>query len=124
LAGFEIPSLTVRRAKTTVELRDGQSFAIAGLLQSDFDDTISQVPWLGDVPVLGALFRSPSFRRKETELVILVTARLAQPAKAGTLAAPTDRFLPPSDIDLFMLGWLEREGAAAGMSGSYGHTIK
>lgn len=123
VAGIEIPSLKTRRAKTTVELRDGQSFAIAGLLSNDFTDTISQIPWLGDVPVLGLLFRSPKFSRKETELVIMVTPRLAKPAKAGTLAAPTDKFVAPSDIELFFFGQTGNS-AGGGMTGSYGHSIK
>jgi pilus assembly protein CpaC len=123
VAGISIPSLKTRRAKTTVELRDGQTFAIAGLLQNDFSDKITQIPWLGDVPVLGALFRSPSFNRRETELVIIVTPRLAKPAKAGTLAMPTDTFVAPSDFDLFLLG--QTGGSAGGgMTGSYGHSIK
>lgn len=130
-AGFEIPSLVTRRATTTVELRDGQSFAIAGLLQEDFSDSIRQFPWLGEVPVLGTLFRSTSYQRRESELVILVTPRLVQPASAGTLATPADRFIPPSDEDLFLFGRLEAPesgigplSAGGGIEGSYGHIIK
>jgi len=107
LSGFTIPGLSTRRATTTVELRDGQSFAIAGLLQANFNDDVRQLPWLGDVPILGALFRSSSFQRAETELVIIVTPRLVKPAPAGSLAAPTDAFLPPSDVDLFVWGRTE-----------------
>ena len=125
VGGYPIQSLTTRRAKTTVELRDGQTFAIAGLLQNDFIDNIKQVPWIGDVPVLGALFRSPDFDRRETELVIMVTPRLAKPAKAGTLAAPTDTFVPPSDFELFILGQSGGTSKTRGeMTGSYGHAIK
>jgi pilus assembly protein CpaC len=126
VGGVGVPGLTTRRAKTTVELRDGQSFMIAGLLQNDFSDNIRQWPWLGDVPILGNLFRSPSFNRKETELVVLVTPRLVKPAKAGTLAAPTDRFVPPTDPDLFLHGRLEgRAGPdSGGLAGRYGHIIK
>jgi pilus assembly protein CpaC len=123
IQGSVIPALKTRRAKTTVELRDGQSFAIAGLLLNDFSDLIAQVPWLGDVPVLGVLFRSPQFTRRETELVIVVTPRLAKPAKAGTLALPTDKFVAPSDVELFFLG--QTAGSVGGgMTGTYGHSIK
>src|SRR3546814_19505214 len=76
LQGFDIPGLTTRRATTTVELRDGQSFAIAGLIQSDFQDTVRQLPLLADVPVLGALLRSSEYQNQQTELVIIVTPHL------------------------------------------------
>jgi len=78
--GFSVPALTTRRAETTVELGSGQSFAIAGLLQTTVNDNVSKVPWLGDVPVLGQLFRSEEFQRNETELVIVVTPMLVKPA--------------------------------------------
>jgi pilus assembly protein CpaC len=107
--GLRIPGLKVRRAKTTLELRDGQTFALAGLIQSDFRDTVSKIPLLGQIPILGALFRSTSFDRQETELVILVTPRIVRPVTAGTaLQMPTDRILEPSDADLFLLGKSER----------------
>jgi pilus assembly protein CpaC len=132
LAAEGVPALTTRRATTTVELRDGQSFAIAGLLQEDFTDNIEQFPGLGDLPVLGALFRSTEYQRKETELVILVTPHLVQPAPAGSLAAPSDNFVPPSDLDLFLHGRLEDPESGigplgvggGGIDGSYGHIIK
>jgi pilus assembly protein CpaC len=104
----EIPSLTVRRASTTVELRDGQSFAIAGLLQTSNAKTLSQLPWIGDVPVLGALFRSASFQRNETDLVIIVTPRLVRPADApAKLVTPLDDRLPGNDADFFLEGKAE-----------------
>jgi len=78
--GLEVPGLSTRRAKTTVELRDGQAFAIAGLLQEDYQNAISGIPWLSDIPILGLLFRSTGFQRNETELVILVTPRRRVPA--------------------------------------------
>lgn len=143
LDGLVIPGLSTRRATTTVELRDGQSFAIAGLLQSDFSDQVRGLPWFNDVPILGGLFRSSAFQRRETELVIIVTPRLVQPARAGTLLAPTDTFVPPSDVDLFLFGktdaWTARPSgagsapagaqvlgvqAAGGIAGPYGHIIK
>lgn len=131
LSGFSIPGLSTRRATTTVELRDGQSFAIAGLLQSDFTDQVRQLPGIGDIPIIGALARSSQFERRETELVILVTPHLVRPVAAGTLAAPTDRFRPPSDLDLFLMGSIEGRPdaaatttAAAGLAGQYGHVVK
>ena len=139
VSGFNIPGITTRRATTTVELRDGQSFAIAGLIQSDFEDTIRQFPGFGDVPVLGGLLRSTNYQRKETELVIIVTVRLVKPAEAGTLAAPTDGFRPPSDLDMFLFGRTESPESGSdkadgghrlsarnsgGIVGQYGHIIR
>ncbi len=130
------PGLTVRRATTTIELRDGQSFAMAGLLQDDFSDTIDQIPLLGEVPILGALFRSSQFQKNETELVIIVEAHLVKPAPIGSLATPADNFIPPSESDIWLFGRVEapgsgipREGGlaaqgAGGIGGHYGHIIK
>lgn len=109
IGGLRIPGLKVRRARTTLELRDGQTFALAGLIQNDFRDTVNKVPLLGSIPILGTLFRSSSFERQETELVILVTPRLVRPVAAGTaLQLPTDRVQEPSDAELFLLGKRER----------------
>ncbi len=139
LSGFDIPGLTTRRVRTTVELRDGESFAIAGLIQSDFQDTIRQFPGLANVPILGGLLRSTDFQRNETELVIIVTPHLVKPAPAGSLKTPADNFLPPSDIDYLLFGRLEAPDSgratspgaqklnaqgAGGISGSHGHIIK
>lgn len=99
-----IPGLQTRRAKTVVELRDGESFALAGLLRKDFQDTIRQVPLLGSLPIIGALFRSTGFQHQETELVIIVTPRLVRPVRAGTLRVPTDRVQPPNEADLLVNG--------------------
>jgi pilus assembly protein CpaC len=99
-----IPGLQTRRAKTVVELRDGESFAMAGLLRRDFQDTVRQLPVLGSLPIIGTLFRSTGFQKEETELVIIVTPRLVKPARAMTLKAPTDRVTPPNEADLFLLG--------------------
>jgi pilus assembly protein CpaC len=105
ISGTTIPSLTVRKAATTIELRDGQSFAIAGLYQSNNARDISQVPWLGSVPVLGALFRSSAFQNNETDLVIIVTVHLVQPATPmDHLATPLDQRLPSNDFDFFING--------------------
>ena len=114
-AGVAVPALIVRRASTVVELRDGQSFAIAGLLQSINQETQQQLPWLADVPILGALFRSASFERKETDLAIIVTPRLVKPAKPGErLRTPLDPALPANELELFLGGHQEIPVAKAG----------
>jgi pilus assembly protein CpaC len=101
--GISVPSLTTRRAETTVDLASGQSFAIAGLMQNSVTQNINKFPWLGDVPVLGQLFRSEAFQRNETELVIIVTPYLVHPiATASRAMAPTDGFSPASDGQLVL----------------------
>lgn len=131
-ANDSLPGLRSREASTTVELRDGESFAIAGLLQDDFRDSIGRVPWLGDLPVLGALFRSASYQREQSELVIIVTAHLVQPVRGEALALPTDRITIPTDREFFWQGRLSgapRAGTAAAdvarqdFSGSYGYVM-
>lgn len=105
---IEIPGLVVRRAKTTVELRDGQSFVLAGLLQSTGNYDVRKFPWLGDIPILGALFRSSAYRKQETDLVIIVTPRLVRPLAPGAqIATPLDGAAPPNDVDLFANGQTE-----------------
>lgn len=104
VAGISIPSISTRRAKTTVELGSGQSFAIAGLLQNDTAQTASKLPGLGDIPILGALFKSKRFERNETELLIVVTPYMVRPVSDRKLALPTDGFLSPTDIDNFLKG--------------------
>jgi pilus assembly protein CpaC len=100
-----IPALTVRRAETTVELGSGQSFAIAGLLQKTSLDATNALPWIGETPVLGTLFKSNDFQRGESELVIIVTPYVVQPAATPTaLRAPTDGFKPATDLDRILLG--------------------
>jgi pilus assembly protein CpaC len=100
-----IPALTVRRAETTIELGSGQSFAIAGLLQKTSLDNTNGLPWIGDVPVLGALFKSNDFQRGESELVIIVTPYVVQPAPGpSALHAPTDGFRPATDLSRILLG--------------------
>jgi pilus assembly protein CpaC len=113
--GVSVPALIVRRASTTVELRDGQSFMVGGLLQTDNHNQIEQLPWLGTVPVLGALFSSKSYQQNQTDLVIIVTPHLVRPAAPGdVLRTPADDSLPPNDPDFFLLGKMEmsREEAA------------
>jgi pilus assembly protein CpaC len=114
IAGLSVPPLIVRRAATTVELRDGQSFVIGGLLQSVGQTAIDQLPWLGDVPVLGALFRSSSYQKNETDLAIIVTPRLVRPARPGdVIKTPLDASVPPNDVDLFLMGKTELTPATA-----------
>jgi pilus assembly protein CpaC len=110
VGGLVVPGLSVRRAHTTIELRDGESFTIAGLLAENYANNVRQLPFVGDVPVLGALFRSTGFQRDDTELVIVVTPHLAVPHR-GPTALPGDHFVPPSDFELFVIG--AQTGAAA-----------
>jgi pilus assembly protein CpaC len=106
--GISVPALIVRRASTTVELRDGQSFVIGGLLQTDNHNQIQQLPWLGSVPVLGALFSSKSYQQNQTDLAIIVTPHIVQPARPGdVIRTPADDSLPPNDPDFFLLGKTE-----------------
>src|SRR6056297_3738101 len=130
--GFNIDAFRRRDTSTTVSLRDGQSFAIAGLLQDDFRDSNGQVPWLGDVPILGALFRSADYARSQTELVIIVSAHLVTPTRGDALALPTDRVKLPSEKDLFLNGRVAMpadgnskagEVAKQDFSGSYGYVM-
>jgi len=111
--GVSVPGFRRRQTSTTVELRDGESFAIAGLLQDDFQGSISQVPWLGDIPILGALFRSTEYQRDQSELVIFVTAHLVSPTRGEALLLPTDRIRLPNEGQLFLDGQL-----TAGTSGA------
>jgi pilus assembly protein CpaC len=106
--GISVPALTVRRASTTVELRDGQSFMIGGLLQTVSKANLEQFPWLADVPVLGALFRSASYQKEETDLAIIVTPRIVRPGRPGdVIQTPLDNTLPANDADLFLMGKTE-----------------
>jgi len=131
---FSIDAFRRRETSTTVEMRDGESFAIAGLLSDDFRDVNGQVPWLGDVPILGALFRSANYQREQSELVIIVTAHLVTPTRGEALALPTDRVRPPTEKDLFLNGKVVRDArrptrGAAGevakqdFTGSYGYVM-
>ncbi|MGA8359037.1 MAG: type II and III secretion system protein family protein [Xanthobacteraceae bacterium] len=105
VAGTTVPALTTRKASTTLELRDGQSFMLGGLLQSDGTNNIDQLPWLGDMPVLGALFRSTDYQKNETDLVILVTPHIVRPlTPVDPVHTPFDSSLPPNDVDLFLMG--------------------
>ena len=122
--GLTIAAFSRRAVQTTVELRDGESFAIAGLLEDDFTDATSQVPWLGDIPVLGALFRSAEFQRSQTELVIIITAHLVTPTQGEALAVPTDRVRPPSEAELFLLGQTAASSNSTPTSGGAGEVAQ
>ncbi|MGF9759777.1 type II and III secretion system protein family protein [Microvirga sp. 0TCS3.31] len=129
---ISIPSFITRRASTSIEVRDGQSFAMAGLLQSVHTKNREQIPWLGQLPVIGALFSSSSFQEQETDLVIIVTPRLVRPARPGQpLRTPLDSAKPSNDLELFLLGNLEvdhdmqkRFAQGAGVIGPYGHIVE
>ncbi len=122
----EVFGFKTRSAKTVVEMRDGQSFAIAGLLQDDFDDTVGQVPWLGDVPILGALFRSTDFQRRQTELVIIITPHLVVPTTSDALSMATNHMRIPTEEELFLLGTTEGSpfGGTQDIQGSYGYVME
>lgn len=104
LGGLSIPGLQTRRASTTLELRDGESFAIAGLIQQDMATSVSQVPLLGSLPIIGALFRSTEFQKGETELLIVVTPRLVAPIKPEQVRLPTDSVKDANELELFLMG--------------------
>ncbi len=134
-SGFSVNAFTRRETKTTVEMLDGQSFAIAGLLQDDFTDAAAQVPWLGDVPILGALFRSANYERQQSELVVIITPHLVTPTRGEALVLPTDRVRIPTESELFLFGQTARPagaprtGAAAEVAkqdfgGSYGYVME
>ena len=136
-SGLTIPGIKVRRAKTTVELRDGESFTIAGLLKDDYQNAIRQYPFVGDLPVLGTLFRSTSYQKSQTELVMVVTPHLAVPTQ-GPQASPDGNYVPPSDFELFLFGATQglKSGVnpedralmgldpnKVGVDGKYGHVL-
>jgi pilus assembly protein CpaC len=135
--GLTIPGIKIRKAHTTVELRDGESFTIAGLLGDSYTNTINAFPFAGDLPVLGALFRSTQYQRDQTELVIIVTPHLVVPTR-GPLALPTDQFVPPSDLELFLFGMqtgrpsdvapedrvlISQDPTKGGVEGPFGHVL-
>lgn len=113
MEGFQIPALTIRRAETTVELGSGESFMIAGLMNNRSIGAIDKMPGLGDVPLLGMLFKSDSFRRGETELVIVVTPYLVQPVSANDIKLPTDAYQNSNDLSRLLLNQ-ESEGVTGG----------
>lgn len=126
--GTVVPGFNTRRASTTVELGDGESFAIAGLLNENVTSINGEYPWLGKVPILGALFRSTKFQKNETELVIIVTPRLVKPLGPGPHPLPTDHYVEPAAWEFYLLGALEGRAqdvppASGGVIGDVGHRI-
>jgi len=136
ISGYVVPSLTTRRVATVIELADGQSFAIAGLLKENVREIVSKYPVLGDIPILGVLFRSTSFQKEESELVIIVTPHLVKPLDMAKQTLPTDQYVEPNDFEFYLLGQLEGKaepvkkttGAAGtvhsgkgGLEGDFGH---
>lgn len=129
IAGTIVPGLRTRRTTTTVELGDGQSFAIAGLLQNNINSISSKWPLLGEIPILGALFQSKSFQRRETELIIIVTPHLVKPLNVAKQTLPTDFYVEPNDAEFYLLGNLEGDGSrqansqSGKMDGDFGHSM-
>jgi pilus assembly protein CpaC len=125
------PIFNTRNLDATVELRDGQSFAVAGLLQNDTRLNQNQLPWIGDVPIIGSLFKSSGYQKHDTELVVIVTPRLVQPLTPGQVAAtPLDQTRPASDLEFFALGQMEvtpkmirNFQTGEGVIGPYGYII-
>jgi pilus assembly protein CpaC len=126
-SGFTIPGLTTRRAATVVELADGQSFAIAGLLRETSRDILEKYPLLGDIPILGLLFRSRSFQKNETELIIIATPRLVKPLDPVVQTLPTDFYEEPSDADFYLFGLMEgrakNKGVRGKLDGEFGYAV-
>jgi pilus assembly protein CpaC len=135
-AGFVVPGVKTRRVSTVIELADGQSFAIAGLLQNNVREIVSKFPILGDIPVLGALFRSSSFQKNESELVIIATPHLVKPLDMSKQTLPTDHFIEPTDAEFYLMGAMEGrpaeetpgrtsspQASAGGLEGDFGHII-
>jgi pilus assembly protein CpaC len=128
-SGFVVPGLSTRRAETVVELADGQSFAIAGLLRDTVRDAIDKFPLLGDIPILGVLFRSRAFQKSETELVIIATPRLVKPLDLAKQPLPTDFYVEPNDVEFYALGLMEgQSGGGSGrmrgeLDGQFGHAM-
>jgi len=133
IQGTTVPALTLRSVSTVIQLDDGQSFAIAGLLQDNITETIGKYPYLGDTPVLGALFRSSQFKRNETELIVIATPHLVKPLDLRNQPLPTDRYVEPSDTDFFLRGLLQGcekaspppicKDSKAGLEGDFGHAL-
>ena len=127
IGGYTVPGLSTRKAMTVVELADGQSFAIAGLLKETVRDSLSKFPLLGDIPVLGALFRSRAFQKNETELIIIVTPHLVKPLDSARQTLPTDFYIEPDDTEIYILGLMEaweknRPSTVRGeLDGEFGH---
>ena len=131
-ATFVIPALSKRSANAVIELREGQTMAIAGLINENTRSVVTKFPGLGELPVLGALFRSQQFQNNETELVIMVTPHIAKPIRPQDIRLPTDQYLKPSDVDFYLMGRMEgREKVSpvpapentGGAQTNFGHSV-
>ena len=129
IEGFVTPGISTRRASTTVELGDGQSFAIAGLLRETVLTNVQKFPILGDIPILGALFQSKSFQKRKTELVIIVTPHLVKPLDMAKVSLPTDFYVEPSATEFYLFGKVEGSEknkpvtASGALDGEFGHSM-
>jgi pilus assembly protein CpaC len=129
IEGFVTPGITTRRASTTVELGDGQSFAIAGLLRESVLTDVQKFPLLGDIPILGTLFQSKAFIKRETELVIIVTPHLVKLREVAKVSLPTDFYVEPSETEFFLFGKIEGSEknrpatASVALDGEFGHSM-
>jgi pilus assembly protein CpaC len=129
ISGAFVPGLLTRKATTMVELADGQSFAIAGILQESIRDDVSKYPGLGDIPILGALFKSTAFQKNETELVIIVTPHLVKPLNMAEQTLPTDFYIEPDDAEFYLWGIFGKSHESAGvgeaeLDGEFGHIFE
>jgi len=106
-ADFNVPNLTTRKLETTVQLHDGQTLALAGLLQDSLRESVTKIPGLGDLPIIGALFRSTSYAQEKTDLLIAVTPHLIKPGKEGSITFPGEYMQPPSQLEFYLEGRLE-----------------
>ena len=129
IGGATVPGILARRASTMVELGDGQSFAIAGILSETTRENVNKYPGLGDIPILGALFKSKSFQKNETELVIIVTPHLVKPLDMAKQTLPTDFYIEPDDAEFYLWGIFgnSQQKAAVGepeLDGEFGHIFE
>jgi pilus assembly protein CpaC len=108
--GFNVPLITTRRASTVIQVKDGQSFMIGGLLKDNVTEIVRQFPVLGDIPILGALFRSSQFQKNESELVIIVSTHMVKPLKLAEQRLPTDYYVEPNDFEFYLMGMIEQGG--------------
>jgi pilus assembly protein CpaC len=129
LLGFQVPGLVTRKTSTTVELADGQSFAIAGLLNETVQNTTEKYPFLGDIPILGVLFQSKAFQKEKTELVIIATPRLIKPFDGDKQPLPTDNYIEPNATEFYIEGLIEgrekesSEAIKGKLDGEFGHAV-
>lgn len=135
VSGTRVPAITTRRVETSVELGNGQSFAIGGLIRDSMRESIDKFPFIGDIPILGMLFRSSEFQKNLSELVVIVTPHLVEPVDGSKLTLPTDNVIEPNDIEFFVLGKMQGKKPAtrittpinfnksSGFDGEVGHTI-